>query len=73
MAPTRTGQEYRGSVNAAIPISDIARQQPSLLTDDRIAVEVDERLRVAANEQYADRSKVWVRNLLMVYGEQWIR
>lgn len=66
-----TGAEYRGSVNAAIPISDIARREK--LTDDRIAVEVDERLRVASNEQYLDRSKVWVRNLLMVYGEQWIR
>lgn len=58
--------------DAAIPISDVIRSEGQLKSD-RIAMEVMERLRICTHETWVDRSKIWVRNLLYLHGEQHIK
>ena len=69
-----THAQHRGGLHAdaAIPISDVVRRDGPL-EPDRIALEVSERLRICTHETWIDRSKVWIRNLLYLEGEQNIR
>ena len=58
-------------VDVGIPISDVIRTEGAL-DDDRLAQEVMGRYRVSAQETWRDRQQLWVRNLLMLYVDQWM-
>lgn len=62
----------RSSCNPNVPISAVKRAGGEL-TDDRIAMEVEDRLMRASEDSWVDRSRDWTQNLLVTYGEQWIK